>query len=449
MKKLFASLLAGALLLAPAFAQQVAPIDGIAVVVDEDVILQSELDRAVANIRAQYAGRTEQLPPPEVLERQVAERLVLLKLQVARANSTGVKVSSQEVDQTISAIAAQNQVSVDQLAAQLARDGTSLPQFRESIRDELLVQRLRQRLAQSQISVSDAEVDAALAAQQGSGTQYHLAHILVAVPEGATPEQIATAQSKIEGVQGLIKRGEMDFAAAAVRYSDSPNALEGGDLGWRSSDEIPSAFADLVRGMSPGQVTEPIRGPSGFQMLQVVESRDASQAAPSMVTQYKASHILIRVDETTSAAEAKAKADTLHARLLGGADFAALAREESQDPSSQARGGDLGWFARDQFGPDFGGEVAQLDDGAVSAPFRTQAGWHIVKRAGSRQSDVGDTSQRDQVRETIGRRKLEDEWNRFLREMRGEAFVDFRNVAGAGDANGDAGEAGTTDASGN
>lgn len=449
MKKLFASLLAGALLLAPAFAQQVAPIDGIAVVVDEDVILQSELDRAVANIRAQYAGRTEQLPPPEVLERQVAERLVLLKLQIARANSTGVRVSSQEVDQTINAIAAQNQVSVDQLAAQLARDGTSLPQFRESIRDELLVQRLRQRLAQSQISVSDAEVDAALAAQQGSGTQYHLAHILVAVPEGATPEQIATAQSKIEGVQGLIQRGEMDFAAAAVRYSDSPNALEGGDLGWRSSDEIPSAFADLVRNMSPGQITEPIRGPSGFQMLQVVEIRDASQAAPSMVTQYRASHILIRVDENTSAAEAKARADTLHARLVGGADFATLAREQSQDPSSQARGGDLGWFARDQFGPDFGAEVARLDDGAISAPFRTQAGWHIVKRVGSRQSDVGETSQREQVRETIGRRKLEDEWNRFLREMRGEAFVDFRTVAGAGDADGDSSETGTTDTSGN
>ncbi len=434
MKKLFASFLAGALLLAPAFAQQLAPIDGIAVVVDEDVILQSELDRAVANIRAQYAGRTEQLPPPEVLERQVSERLVLLKLQIARANSTGVKVSSQEVDQTIAAIAAQNQVNVDQLAAQLARDGTSMPQFRDSIRDELLVQRLRQRLAQTQISVSDAEVDSAMAAQLGGGLQFHLAHILVALPEGATPEQIATAQSKIEGIQALIKRGEMDFAAAAVRYSDSPNALEGGDLGWRSADEIPSAFADLVRNLSPGQITEPIRGPSGFQMLQVVESRDASQAGPSMVTQYQASHILIRVDENTTAAQAKAKADTLHARLVGGADFAKLASEESQDPSSQARGGDLGWFSQDQFGPDFGTQVAKLNDGGVSAPFRTQAGWHIVKRAGVRQSDVGDASQRDQVRETIGRRKLEDEWNRFLREMRGEAFVDFRTGAAASEA---------------
>lgn len=429
MKKLLASLLVGALLIAPVHAQQLAPIDGIAVVVDEDVILQSELDRAVANIRGQYAGRAEQLPPPEVLERQVAERLVLLKLQVARAKSTGVRVSDQEVDQTIGAIAAQNQLSVDQLSAQLARDGTSLPQFRDSIRDELLVQRLRQRLAQTQISVSDAEVDAALAAQQGSGSQYHLAHILVALPEGATPEQIATAQSKIDGIRSLIQRGEMDFAAAAVRYSDSPNALEGGDLGWRSADEIPSAFADMVKGMRAGQVTEPIRGPSGFQLLQVVESRDAAQAGPSLVTQYQASHILIRIGDETSAAKAKAEADTLHARLVGGADFATLARENSEDPSSKARGGDLGWFTQDEFGPDFGSQVAALSDGGISAPFRTQAGWHIVRRTGSRQADVGNESQRAQVRETIGRRKLEDEWSRFLREMRGEAFVDFRGDA--------------------
>ncbi|MGQ4584621.1 peptidylprolyl isomerase [Lysobacter sp. F60174L2] len=429
MKKFFACVLATALLASPALAQQLQPIDGIAVVVDEDVILQSELDRAVGNIRAQYAGRTEQLPPPDVLERQVGERLVLLKLQVARAEATGVRVTDQEIDQAIGAIAAQNQASVDQLRAQLTADGSSFNQFRDSIRDELLVQRLRQRFAQSQISVSDAEVEAALASQQASGQQFHLAHILVALPEGATPEQIATAQSKIEGIKGLLDRGEMNFAAAAVRYSDSPNALEGGDLGWRAANEIPAAFAELVNQMSAGQVTAPIRGPSGFQLLQLVEARDASQAGPSMVTQFQASHILIRVDDDTSVAEAKARIDTLHARIVGGADFAELARESSEDPSSQAAGGDLGWFSQNDFGPDFGSQVAALADGGVSAPFRTQAGWHIVKRTATREADVGDDNQRAQARETIGRRKLEDQWNRFLREMRGEAFVEFRNQA--------------------
>lgn len=433
MKKLLACVLAAGalyasapLLGATATAQELQPIDRIAAVVDESVILRSELDRAVNNILTQYAGREGQLPPRDVLERQVMERLILVKLQVGRAQETGVRVTDQEVDQAIASIAQQNGATPEQLRQQVTRDGSSFPEFRNSIREELLIQRLRQRFAQSRISVSEAEVDAALSAQQNSGTQYHLAHILVSLPEGATPEQIATAQKKIQGVKSLLDSGEMDFSAAAVRYSDSPNALEGGDLGWRGMNEIPSAFSELMRSMSPGQVTAPIRGPSGFQLLKLVEVRDASQAAPTMVTQYHARHILIRVDDDTPDTQAKATADTLRARIAGGADFAQIAKESSEDPSSQGKGGDLGWFTQDQYGPDFGGQVAALEDGQISQPIRTQAGWHIVERLGTRQTDVGDDNRRAQVRETIGRRKLEDEWNRFLREMRGEAFVDVR-----------------------
>ena len=402
------------------------PIDRIAAVVDEDVILRSELDRAMANITAQYAGREAQLPPPEVLAKQVLERLVLVKLQVARARDTGVRVTDQEVDQAIANIAGQNRVTPEQLREQVARDGTPYAAFRESIREELLTQRLRQRFAQGRISVSEAEIDAALAAQQNAGAQLHLAHILVAMPEGATPEQIATAQKKIEGVKALLDKGEMDFAAAAVRYSDSPNALEGGDLGWRSSDEIPSAFADLIRNMKPGDVSAPLRGPSGFQLLKLVEVRDAAQGEARMVTEVQARHILIRVNETTTDAEAKAKADTLAARLAGGADFAKVASDESQDPSSKDKGGDLGWFAQDAYGPEFASQISGLQDNQVSAPFRTDAGWHIVQRLGSRQANATDQTRRAQVGETIGRRKLEDEWTRFLRELRGEAYVDLR-----------------------
>jgi peptidyl-prolyl cis-trans isomerase SurA len=428
MKTLLACLFAvSALTGAPLQAQtNLQPIDRIAAVVNEDVILRSELDRAVANITAQYAGRQGQLPPQDVLAKQVLERLVLVKLQVARAQETGVRVTDQEVDQAIANIAAQNKVSAEQLREQVARDGTPYTAFRESIRDELLTQRLRQRFAQGRISVSEAEIDAALAAQQNAGAQLHLAHILVAMPEGATPEQIATAQKKIEGVKALIDKGEMDFAAAAVRYSDSPNALEGGDLGWRSSDEIPSAFAELIRDMKPGDVSAPLRGPSGFQLLKLVETRDAAQGEARMVTEYQARHILVRVNDTTPDAAAKAKADTLAARIAGGADFAQVARDESQDPSSQGKGGDLGWFPQDAYGPDFGGQVSALQDNQVSKPFRTDAGWHIVQRLGTRQSNATDQTKRAQVGETIGRRKLEDEWNRYLRELRGEAYVDLR-----------------------
>ena len=426
MKKLLAPVLAAALLAASVHAQEVQPLDGIAAVVDEEVILHSELQRAVANIRQQYTGRENQLPPPEVLERQVMERLVLMKLQVARAQSTGVRVSDQEIDRAIAGIAQQNRTTPEQLRSQLARDGIGYSDFRASIRDELLVQRLRQRFAQSRVTVSDAEVDNALAAQGAGGAQFHLAHILVGLPEAATAEQIATAQKKIDGVKALIDRGELDFAAAAVRYSDSPNALEGGDLGWRGNDEIPAAFARLIGSMKPGDVTAPIRGPSGFQLLKLVEVRDASQGEPMLVTQYHARHILVRVDEDTTEAQAKAKIETLRARIVGGADFAQVAKDSSEDPTSKAKGGDLGWFSAEQFGPDFGQPVAALADGEVSQPVRTQAGWHLIERLESRQANVGDENRRAQMRETIGRRKLEDEWNRYLREMRGEAYVDVR-----------------------
>lgn len=414
-----------------AHAQSLQPLDRIAAVVDEDVILQSELDRAVRNVTQQYASQPGQLPPQNVLERQVLERLILMKLQVARAAGSGITVSDDELNNAVAGIAQQNGTTLDGLRQRIAADGLSFDEFRNSVREEITVQRLRQSFAQSRIQVSEAEVNAAMAAQASGGTQYHLAHILVALPEGATAEQIATGQKKIDGIKALLDKNEMEFNAAAVRYSDSPNALEGGDLGWRSIDEIPTAFADTLKTMSTGQVVGPIRGPSGFQLLKLVETRDASQAAPKMVTEYHARHILVRVTPTQDAAAAKAKIDTLRARIAGGADFAAVAKESSEDTNTRDNGGELGWFPADAYGPDFGQKVAALQDGQVTEAFRSEAGWHIVQREGSRQTDVGDANRRSQVRETIGRRKLEDEYNRFLQEMRGEAFVSFRNPADA------------------
>jgi peptidyl-prolyl cis-trans isomerase SurA len=417
-------------------AQQLQPIDRIAAVVDEDVILQSELDRAVRNITAQYAGREAQLPPGDVLRRQVLERLVLTKLQVARAESSGIRASDEEVDAAIGRIAAQNQIDLDQLRTQLARDGQSFAEFRTSIREELLMQRLRQSFAQSRISVSEAEVESALSAQAGGSVQYRLANLLVALPDGATPEQIATGQSKINGVKALIDKGEMDFAAAAARYSDGPNALEGGDLGWRSLDEIPPAFAATIREMQTGQVIGPVRGSSGFQLLKLVEVRDAAaQAGATTVTEFNARHILIRIDADTDDSQARGRIDAIAARIAGGADFATVAKESSEDENNNKQGGELGWFAQDAFGPAFGAQVAALSDGGVSAPFKSDAGWHILQRTASRQvAATGDQSRRTQVRETIGRRKLEDEYNRFLREMRGEAFVELRTQPAAAPA---------------
>lgn len=437
-RSMLAVVLAGLLAAGGASAQSYAgmeSVDRIAAVVNEDVILRSELDRAVANIRAQYAGKEDQLPPPEVLERQVLERLILTRLQIERATDAGITVSDEELEQAVRSVGQQNNMDVDQLRARLAQDGMSFTSFRNNLRDEIVTQKLRQSFAQSRINVSEAEVDAALAtASAAAGQQFHLAHVLVATPDGATPEQLATAQKKIEGVKALIDKGEMTFAAAAVRYSDSPNALEGGDLGWRGLNEIPPSFAATIQQMQPGQVIGPIRGPSGFQLLQLVETRTQAAGGGEQVTQFSARQILVKVDDKTDDAAAKAKAETLAARIAGGADFAKLAAEDSDDATTKRRGGDLGWFTSDTYGNAFAMQVAALSDGQSSAPFKTDAGWVIVKRVGSRQVASGDENRRAQVRDTIGRRKLEDEWNRFLREMRGEAYVDVRGAQAAADA---------------
>jgi peptidyl-prolyl cis-trans isomerase SurA len=412
-----------------AHAQTLTPIDRPVAIVDEDIVLRSELDHAIANIKQQYATRTDQLPPDDVLERQVLERLVLNRLQVARAESNGIRVTDQDLDNAISRIAEGNNLSVDQLRAQVTQAQT-WEEFRRSIREEILIQQLRQSFAQGRISVSESEVDAALASQ-ANNTQYHLANLLIALPDGATPEQIATGQQKIEGIKALIDKGELDFTAAAVRYSEAQNALEGGDLGWRGLDEIPPTFANMIRQMQPGQVMGPVRGPSGFQLVKLVESRDATGDAPRVI-EFHARHILARVDDKHPDSAARQKIDTLAARLAGGADFEALAKSDSEDELTKAQGGDLGWFASDRYGTTFGTQIASLTDGGVSKPFRTDAGYHIVQRVAMREGEA-DQSRKTQMREAIGRRKLEDEYARFLREMRGEAFVELRTTPVAGE----------------
>jgi peptidyl-prolyl cis-trans isomerase SurA len=407
------------------------PVDRIAAVANEDVILRSELDRAIANIRNQYAGHENQLPPANVLEKQVLERLILQRLQLARAADIGITATDEDLERAVQGVAQQNNMSVDQLRARLAQDGMTFTDFRNNLRDEIITQKLRQSFAQGRINVTEGEVDAALANNAAAaGQQFHLAHILVGTPDAPTPEQLATAQKKIEGVKSLVDRGEMTFSAAAVRYSDSPNALEGGDLGWRGLNEIPPAFAAAIQQMHDGDVIGPIRGPSGFQLLQLVGKRTQAADSGNKVTQFSARQILIKIDDKTNDAAAKAKADTLAARLAGGADFTKLASENSDDVTTRRRGGDLGWFSADTYGTTFGMQIASLADGQTSAPFKTDAGWVIVQRSGTREIAAGDENLRGQVRETIGRRKLEEEWDRFLRETRGEAYVDIRDAEG-------------------
>jgi peptidyl-prolyl cis-trans isomerase SurA len=372
-------LLALCIVLAPATAsaQATTPVDSIVAVVNEDVILRSELDRAVGNVLAQYADQPGQLPPRDVLERQVLDRLISMRLQLVRAQETGIRVADGELSQAIQAVASRNRMTQEQLQQRLEADGLAYDEFRTSLREEMLIERLRMRFVQSRVQVSETEIDQLLAVREIGGPEVRLANILVALPDAATPEQIATAQQKIQGVREVIMRGELDFRAAAIRYSDAPNALDGGDVGWRAYDAIPPAFAGMVQGMRPGDVSQPVRGPSGYQIIQLVESREAGQQT---ITEYNSQGILVRISPTLPSEAARQKAESLHARLVAGEDFATLARSSSDDGLSRADGGDMGWFPINAWGSAIGNQLQAMSDGQLSQPFQSEVGWHIILR---------------------------------------------------------------------
>ena len=429
MKPIFSALLAAVLaaslgVQAQAQALPSSNIDSIVAVVNEDVILRSELDLAVANISKQFAAsQGGQLPPHDVLEKQVLERLILMRLQVDRAADSGIRISDQELQQSIGTIASQNKMTVDELRQRLAADNLSFDQFQSNLRDELTVQRLRQRYVQSSVQISEAEIDQTLATRQIGGAEVRLANIQISLAEGATPDEIAKAKTKIDEIKGLIDRGELDFRSAAIRYSQAQNALDGGEIGWRTLDAVPPVFANVLKGMTPGQLTEAVRGPSGFQIVQLEEVR---QAQPQKVTQYKAQGIMVAVTELVSAEVARQKMEALRDRIVAGEDFGKVAKEASDDTQTRAQGGDMGWFPADAWGSAIGNQVKQLADGELSPAFQSDVGFHLIKRIGVREQDVTEENRRNQAREIIGQRKADEVYERFLRQLRAEAYVDSR-----------------------
>ncbi|MGH8051946.1 MAG: peptidylprolyl isomerase [Arenimonas sp.] len=402
--------------------QAVASVDGIAAIVDEDVILNSEVQRAVDNIKAQYAKQPEQLPPEDILRKQVLERLILLRLQIERANSSGIRISDNEVNQAIQNIANQNKITLDQLRTQIDGQGLSYEEFRNNLKDEITVQRMRQSYVQSRVQVSDTEIDQLLSVREVGGPEVRLANILVALPDGATPEQLAKAQEKITRIKALLDKGEMDFSSAAIRFSDSQNALEGGEIGWRTVDSIPPAFVNMIREMKPGDITNPVRGPSGFQLIKLIETRAQDK---QMTTQYHALGIMIAAKGTGNEA-ARQKAEDLRARIMAGEDFAKLARENSAEEMNASKGGDMGWFELGQWGQGIASKLEALKDGEISEVFLSDVGWHFVKRLGTRNQDMTDENRRNQARQMIAQRKSEEEYERFLRQLRNDAYIESR-----------------------
>lgn len=427
MKQFLASLLLAFAITLPAHAQLLqsgAPanqmLDRIVAVVNDDVILQSDLDESVQAIQQQYAGQADKLPPMNVLKRQILNRLILMRLQVQKAQEQGITVSNADVDRAIQGVAQQNKMTPEQLRAAVQQQGSSFAAFRQQLADQITVQRLHQSVVQSSVSVTDTEIDNLLSSPTYKAGEVHLAHIQITIPSGADAAAIQASQAKAEQALAAINGG-MDFNAAAIRYSDAPDALDGGDLGWRRMDEIPAAFADIVEKMKPGQVSPAMRGPTGFHIIKLIGERKGDR---KMVTEVHARQILIKPSALLTSAQAQKKAQDLYNRIVDKhEDFATLAKEYSKDDTTANLGGDMGWFKPDAWGQAIAGKLAELKDGQVSQPFQTEAGWHILKRLGERQSDQTVEIERNEARQTIGNRKAEQVYDDFLRDLRSNAYI--------------------------
>jgi peptidyl-prolyl cis-trans isomerase SurA len=410
---------------APAAAQRIVPLDRIAAVVNQEVITQDELEQRVALIRRQIAGRGTPAPDAAALRRQVLERMIVERAQIQYARETGLRIDDAQVDQAIQRIAQQSNLTPAQFRQVLQRDGVAYDQFREQLRNELLIGRLRDREVESRVTVSEAEVENFLATQraQGSGSaEYLVSHILVRVSEGATGAEIEARRRRAESALAEL-RGGADFARVAAVYSDAPDALQGGSLGWRPPSRLPELFAQTVAGMTPGQLSPVLRSPGGFHVLKLAESRGARAAAK--VTQTRARHILVKPSDVLPESEARERLLQVRERIANGDDFAELARLVSEDLSA-SRGGDLGWINPGDTVPEFERAMDALQPGQLSPPVKTPFGWHLIQVQERRAGDVSAERERVLAREAVRSRKADEAYEEWLRQLRDQAYVEYR-----------------------
>ena len=400
-------------------------LDRIIAIVNDDVIMLSELDERLRTVKNQLSEQGTPLPPGPLLQRQVLDRLILTKLQVQEAQHSGIRVDDETLNRTISNIAAENQLTLEKFREVLESDGYNYEKFREDIRSEILVSRLQQRQVDNRVTVTEREVENYLATQQHQGEkegEYLLRHILIAVPENASASELESMTQQAEKVLADL-RGGADFALMAATYSKGPQALEGGSLGWRKAGQVPTLFADVLAHMKMGEVSDLVRNSGGFHIVKLEDVRDSEQ---HVVTQAHVRHILIKSDELTSEEDAHERLDQIRLRITGGDDFAELARGNSNDTVSAAQGGDLGWVSPGDLVGDFEEVMNNLGLGEISQPFRTDYGWHIAQVLERREYDNSEEMKRAQAREAIRRRKLDEARENWLREMRDEAYVEYR-----------------------
>lgn len=400
-------------------------LDRVIAIVNDEAITQYDLDDAKRVVVEQLKRQKVAQPPNDVLDKQVLERLITERAMLQYAKDNGIKVDDAQVERTIQRIAEDNKMTVDDVRKSLARDNISYAKYRDDIRNEIVVQRVREREVDSRITVSDAEVDiylAMLKAQPGGETEYQLAHILVVVPEQARPEQIEARRRRAEEALRNIKSGG-DFAQVAATFSDAADALSGGNLGWRSGARLPTIFAETVRSMKVGDVSPVMRSAAGFHIVKLIDKRSHNE--PAVVNQTHARHILIRVNEITSESDAKAKIERLKDRIDGGAKFEDLAKLNSEDATA-AKGGDLGWLNPGDTVPAFEEAMNRLQVNKVSGPVRTSFGWHLIEVLERRKQDVTAERERAQAQIAIRQRKSDEAFDDWIRQTRDRAYVEMR-----------------------
>jgi peptidyl-prolyl cis-trans isomerase SurA len=400
-------------------------VDRIVAVVNNEVITGREVAERVKTVTQQLDQRGTTLPPADILQKQVLERMISDRLQIQLARDTALRVDDLQLDRTVARVAEGNKMSLTDFRLALERDGIQFEKFREEVRNEIMLSRLREREVDSRIAVSENEIEFFLSQKDASKTaasEYNLAHILLRLPDQASPEQVEKQRAR--GAEVLLQlRAGADFAKLAVSFSDAPDALQGGAMGWRARDRLPDLYAQALEGMKAGEVSGLLRSPAGFHVLKLVQQRGGG--VPELVEQIHARHILVKTNEIVSEADARRKLTNLRERIVGGADFGELAKLNSDD-SSAVNGGDLGWLYPGDTVPEFERTMTDLKTGEVSQSFKTNFGWHLLQVLERRKADISGERKVMEARQILRERKADEAYQEWLRQLRDRAFVEYR-----------------------
>lgn len=418
-------LLLGALLLGTAAHAQVQSLDRVVAIVDNDVIMQSQLEQRLREVEQTIAKRGAELPPQEVLNQQVLERLILENIQLQIGERSGIRISDEELNQAMATIAQRNNLTLDQFRAALARDGLSFDDAREQVRREMVISRVRQRRVAERIQVTDQEVQNFLASDLGKlqlSEEFRLASIMIPLADGASPDEIQAAERQTMQIHQQLRQGA-DFTQLAISRSAGETALEGGEIGWRKAAQLPPPFAEMLGRLAVGEVTEPVRTPGGFMILKLLDKRGGEAQVRDEV---HVRHILIKPSAIRSDAEAQRLIERIYERIRSGEDFAELAKNFSEDPGSALNGGDLNWIDPNMLVPEFREVMADTPSGQLSRPFKSPFGWHILEVLGRRATDTSEQARKQQALNVLRNRKYDEELQAWLRQIRDEAYVETK-----------------------